>query len=38
MVKRDMLAAKEKIQNSLGVDVLILLDCTNSMTDYIKEA
>ena len=38
MVKRDMKAVKERIQNSLGVDVLIILDCTGSMKEYIVEA
>ena len=38
MVKRDMTAAKEQIQNSLGVDVLIILDCTGSMSSFIEEA
>ena len=38
MVKRDMKAVKERIQNSLGVDVLIILDCTGSMKPFIEEA
>ena len=33
-----MKAAKERIKNSLNVDVVIILDCTGSMRDFIKEA
>ena len=38
MIKRDMKAAKDRIKKALDVDVLIILDCTGSMGDYIKES
>ena len=38
MVKRDMKAAKLRIQKAYDVDVVIILDCTGSMDSYIKEA
>ena len=38
MVKRDMKAAKLRIQRAYDVDVVIILDCTSSMRSFIKEA